>query len=141
MCGHVCQSLTVHCVKLVIISSLKPCPVSVPPSPCLLLGGGEEATDKTLRQDASVRVVNLCCEGAANITASFIDIDCSDTSKSGPINLQASGGVTGACEGAALLQRSNKCLFDPRHRHQRSCWPVKGMRRWCFHLSLRLSLC
>lgn len=28
--GHLCQALTVHCVKLVIISSLKPCPVSSP---------------------------------------------------------------------------------------------------------------
>lgn len=37
--GHLCQALTVHCVKLVIISSLKPCPVSVRPSyRCRLLG-------------------------------------------------------------------------------------------------------
>lgn len=30
-CGHWCQALTVHCVKLVIISSLKRCPVTVCP--------------------------------------------------------------------------------------------------------------
>lgn len=64
----------------------------------------------------SVREVNLCCDGVANIMASFIDTDCSDTSKSGPINLRASGGVTGACEGAAALQHNGKCLFDLLHR-------------------------
>lgn len=45
-----------------------------------------EATDRTLKQ-VSVREVNLCCDGVANIMASFIDTDCSDTSKSVPINL------------------------------------------------------
>lgn len=35
--GHLCQALTVRCVKLVIISSLKPCPIAVRPS-CRLLG-------------------------------------------------------------------------------------------------------
>lgn len=76
-----------------------------------------EATDRTLKQDVSVREVNLCCDGVANIMASFIDTDCSDTSKSGPINLQVGGGVTGACEGAAALQRGDKCLFDLLYRH------------------------
>lgn len=61
--------------------------------------------------------VNLCCDGVANITASFIDTDCSDTFKSGPINLQAGSGVTGAREGAAPLQHSNKCLLDLPYRH------------------------
>lgn len=46
-----------------------------------------EATDRTLKQDVSVREVNLCCDGVANIMASFIGTDCSDTSKSVPINL------------------------------------------------------
>lgn len=81
------------------------CPSFLPPA-------WGEATDKTLKQDVSVREVNLCCDGVANITTSFIDTDCSDTSKSGPINLRAGGGVTGACGGRAALQRSNKCLFD-----------------------------
>lgn len=31
LCAHSCQTLTVHCVKLVIISSLKRCPVTVCP--------------------------------------------------------------------------------------------------------------
>lgn len=97
-----------------IISSLKRRPVSVPPSCRHLLGG--EATDRTLKPDVSVREVNLCCDGVANIMASFIDTDCSDTFKSGPINLQAGGGVTGACEGAVALQHSNKCLFDLLYR-------------------------
>lgn len=52
-----------------------------------LLPAWGEATDRTLKQDVSVREVNLCCDGVANIMASFIDTDCSDTSKSGPINL------------------------------------------------------
>lgn len=60
------------------------------PSACI------ESTDRTLKQDVSVREVNLCCDGVANIMASFIDTDCSDTSKSGQINLQPSGGVTDA---------------------------------------------
>lgn len=77
-------------------------------SPLLARG---EATDRTLKQDVSVREVNLCCDGVADITASFIVTDCSDTSKSGPINLQAGGGVTGACEGAAALHTAtNVCL-------------------------------
>lgn len=111
LCGSSCQPLTVHCVKLVIISSLKPRPVRRPslPSPP---PARADAADGTLKQDVSVREVNLRCDGVANIMASFIDTDCSDTSKSGPINLQAGGGVTGACEGAAALQHSDKCLFD-----------------------------
>lgn len=104
--GRSCQALTVHCVKLVIISSLKPCPVSVRPS------RPGEATDGTLKQDVSVREVNLRRDGVANIMAGFIDTDCSDTSRSGPINLRAGGGVTGAREGAAALQHGDKCLFD-----------------------------
>lgn len=85
--------------------------------PSLLPPARGEATDRTLKQDVSVKEVNLRCDGVANITASFIDTDCSDTSKSGPINLQAGGGVTGACEGAVALQHSNKCLFDLLYRH------------------------
>lgn len=69
-----------------------------------------------MKQDASVREVNLRRDGVANIMAGFIDTDCSDTSKSGPINLRAGGGVTGACEGAAALQHGDKCLFDLLHR-------------------------
>ena len=109
--GNSCQPLTVHCVKLVIISSLKPRPVRRPslPSPP---PARAEAADGTLKQDVSVREVNLRRDGVANIMAGFIDTNCSDTSKSGPINLQAGGGVTGACEGAAALQHSDKCLFD-----------------------------
>lgn len=106
--GLSCQPLTAHCVKLVIISSLKTCPVSVAPS-CQLRG---EATDRTLKQDVSVREVNFCCDGVANITASFIDTDWSDTFESGPINLQSDGGVTGACEGTVALHHRSKCLFD-----------------------------
>lgn len=64
----------------------------------------------------SVREVNLRRDGVANITAGFIDTDCSDASESGPINLQAGGGVTGGSEGAAALRRRNKCLFDLFYR-------------------------
>ncbi|MEQ2177578.1 hypothetical protein GOODEAATRI_004998 [Goodea atripinnis] len=46
----------------------------------------------------------------------FIDTDCSDTSKSGPINLLAGGGVTGACEDAAASQRCGKCFCDLCYR-------------------------
>lgn len=61
------------------------------------------------RQDLEVSVskTRLCCDGPTNITACFIDTDCSDTSKSGPINLQAADGVTGTCEGATA---ANVCL-------------------------------
>lgn len=75
-----------------------------------------EATDGTLKQDASVREVNLRRDGVANIMASFIDTDRSDTSKSGPINTRAGGGMTGACEVAAAFQHGDKCLFDLLHR-------------------------
>lgn len=65
------------------------------------------------RQDLEVsgRKAGLCCDGPTNITACFIDTDCSDTSKSGPINLQADDGVTGTCEGATA---ANVCLSSCR---------------------------
>lgn len=102
---------------------------------CRLLGG--EVTDRTLKPDASVREVNLCCDGVANIMASFIDTDCSDASKSGPINLQACVGATGACEGTAVLQHGNKCLFDLLYRRlgglgtRDAAALSRGLRRWC----------
>lgn len=105
-CGHSCQPLTVHCVKLVIISSLKRCPVTVLSPPAF-----SEAADRTLKPDVSVREVNLCCDGVANIMASFIDTDCSDTSKSGPINLHTGVGVTGAVRAQRQHGRvTNVCL-------------------------------
>lgn len=72
----------------------------------------ERGDERTLRQDVSVREVNLCRDGVANITASFIDTDCSDTCKSGPINSPAGVGVTGAGEGAAESRNDSKCLLD-----------------------------
>lgn len=109
-CCRSCQALTVHCVKLVIISSLKRCPVTV--RPCRLPAPAlSEAADRTLKQDVSVREVNLCCDGVANIMAGFIDTDCSDTSKSGPINLHTGGGVTGAVRAQRQYGRvTNVCL-------------------------------
>lgn len=103
VCGHWCQALTVHCVKLVIISGLKRCPAPVRSS-CL---GRPAATDGDLEKAGCVCQggKSLVVMGVANITASFIDTDTrSDTSKSGPINLQAGCGVTGACEGKAAQQ-------------------------------------
>lgn len=70
-----------------------------------------EAADRTLKLDVSVREVNLCCDGVANIMAGFIDTDCSDTSKSGPINLHTDGGVTGGVRALQLYSRvTNVCL-------------------------------
>lgn len=85
------EALSCHCL-------------SPPPPPPAL----SEVADRTLKPDVSVREVNLCCDGVANIMAGFIDTDCSDMSKSGPINLHTGGGVTGA----AAIRRSDKCLFD-----------------------------
>lgn len=70
-----------------------------------------EAAARTLKLDVSVREVNLCCDGVANIMAGFIDTDCSDTSKSGPINLHTDGGVTGGVRAPRLYGRvTNVCL-------------------------------
>lgn len=44
--------------------------------------------------------------------AGFIDTDCSDTSKSGPINLHTGWRRDGRREGAAAIRLSDKCLFD-----------------------------
>lgn len=64
-----------------------------------------------MKPDVSVREVNLCCDGVANIIASFIDTDCSDTSKSGPINLRTGVGVTGAARAQRQHGRvTNVCL-------------------------------
>lgn len=40
-------------------------------------GARRRQTGGTLKSDVSVKEVNLCCDGVANITASFIDADCS----------------------------------------------------------------
>lgn len=80
-------------------------------SPPLSPPAFSEAADGTLKPDVSVREVNLCCDGVANIMASFIDTDCSDTSKSGPINLHTGVGVTGAMRAQQQYTRvTNVCL-------------------------------
>lgn len=102
---------------------------------CRLLGG--EATDRTLKPDASVTEVNLCCDGVANIMASFIDTDCSDTSKSGPINLQACVWRDGRLWGhSGVAIRQQMFVWPPlqalgRSGNKRCCCSVKGTERWC----------
>lgn len=91
---------------------------------CLSPPAYSEAADRTLKPDVSVRGVNLSCDGVANIMASFIDTDCSDTSKSGPINLHTGAGVTGAVR-ARRRRQSDKCLFDLLYqRHGCSDWKM-----------------
>lgn len=68
LCRHMCQALTVRRVKLVIISSLKPCPAACSSLLWLPPAWGE-ASDRTLKQDVPVREVNLCRDGVANIMA------------------------------------------------------------------------
>lgn len=88
------EALSCHCLS----------PPAAPPAL-------SEAADGTLKLDVSVREVNLCCDGVANIMAGFIDTDCSDTSKSGPINLHTDGGVTGGVRAPPLYGRvTNVCL-------------------------------
>lgn len=88
------EALSCHCLS--------------PPTPAPAFS---EAADRTLKLDVSVREVNLCCDGVANIMAGFIDTDCSDTSKSGPINLHTDGGVTGGVRAAQQYGRvTNVCL-------------------------------
>lgn len=78
---------------------------------CLSPPAFSEAADRTLKPDVCVREVNLCCDGVANIIASFIDTDCSDTSKSGPINLHTGVCVTGAVRAQHQYGRvTNVCL-------------------------------
>lgn len=78
---------------------------------CLSPPAFSEAADRTLKPDVSVREVNLCCDGVANIMASFIDTDCSDISKSGPINLHTGVGVTGTVRAQQQYGRvTNVCL-------------------------------
>lgn len=85
LCGHSCRGFNCPLCQIGddkqfdALSSLSSS-LSSPPL------ARSEAMDRTLKRAASVREVNLCCDGVVNITASFIDTDCSDTFKSGPIN-------------------------------------------------------
>lgn len=128
-CGHSCQALTVHCVKLVIISSLKRCPVTVLSPACSRRDGRRDLEAGCVCQGGK----SLLWWGGKHYSQLYRHRLLWHIQK-WPDKFAHWRWRDGRREGAAATRQSDKCLFDLLYqRHACSDWkmaPEPGSVFW-----------